>query len=103
MLCDKIIAARIQRNLCDPRISVVFDPVRTSRSSDISHKRLNMLDFSFSHFVFSLLMVNSKGESSSILILSSGMKSSSKFPTLNSKAIFGYYLPFSKICFSGLH
>ena len=27
MLCDKIIVARIQRNLCEPRISVVFDPV----------------------------------------------------------------------------
>ena len=36
MCCDKIIAARIQRNLCEPRISAVFDFVRTSRSSDIS-------------------------------------------------------------------
>ena len=27
MLCDKIIVARIQRTLCEPRISVVFDPV----------------------------------------------------------------------------
>ena len=47
MLCDKIIAIRIQRNLCDPRISVVFDPVRTARSSDISHTSdLTGLDFS---------------------------------------------------------
>ena len=30
MLCDKIIAARNQRNLCEPRISVLFDPVRTA-------------------------------------------------------------------------
>ena len=35
MLCDKIIADRIQRNLCDPRISVVFNPFRKARSSDI--------------------------------------------------------------------
>ena len=34
LLCDKIIAARNQRNLCEPRISVLFDPVRTARSSD---------------------------------------------------------------------
>ena len=34
MCCDKIIAARIQRNLCELRISAVFDFVRTSRSSD---------------------------------------------------------------------
>ena len=37
MLCDKIIAARNQRNLCEPRIPVLFDPVRTTRSSDVSH------------------------------------------------------------------
>ena len=48
-------------------------------------------------------MVNSKGGSSSILILFSGMKSTSKFPTLTSKAIVGCFLPFSKIRFSGLH
>ena len=30
MLCVKVIAARIQRNLCDPRISVVFDPARSA-------------------------------------------------------------------------
>ena len=30
MLCDKIIAARNQRNVCEPRISVLFDPVRTA-------------------------------------------------------------------------
>ena len=35
MLCDKIIADRIQRNLYDPRISVVFNPFRKARSSDI--------------------------------------------------------------------
>ena len=35
MLCDRIIADRIQRNLCDPRISVVFNPFRKARSSDI--------------------------------------------------------------------
>ena len=29
MCCDKIIAARIQRNLCEPRISAVFDFVHT--------------------------------------------------------------------------
>ena len=69
----------------------------------IPHKRLNRLNFSFGHSVFSLLMVNSKGGSSSILILFSGMKSTSKFPTLTSKAIVGCFLPFSKICFSGLH
>ena len=51
------------------------------------HKRLNRLNFSFGHFVFSLLMVNSKGGSSSILILFSGMKSTSKFPTLTIKAV----------------
>ena len=103
MLCDKIIATRIQRNLCDPRISVVFDPFRTARSSDIPHKRLNRLDLSFGHSVFSLLMVNSKGGSSSILIVFRGMKSTSKFPTLRSKAIFGCSIPFSKICLFGLH
>ena len=32
MLCVKIIAAWIQRNLCDPRIFVVFDADRTARS-----------------------------------------------------------------------
>ena len=48
-------------------------------------------------------MVNSKGGSSSILILLSGMKSTTKFPTLTSKAVVGCFLPFSKICFSGLH
>ena len=69
----------------------------------IPHKRLNRLNFSFSHSVFSLLMVNSKGGSSSILILFSGMKSTSKFPTLTSKAIVWCFLPFGKICFSGLH
>ena len=46
----------------------------------IPHNRLKRLDFSFGHPVFSLLMVHSKGESLSILILSSGMKSTSKFP-----------------------
>ena len=34
MFCDKIIAARIQRNLCEPRISVVFDFARSPGSSD---------------------------------------------------------------------
>ena len=77
MLCDKIIAARNQRNLCEPRISVLFDHVRTARSSDIPHNRLKRLDFSFGHSVFSLLMVNSKEGSSSNLILFSGMKSCS--------------------------
>ena len=48
-------------------------------------------------------MVNSKGGSSNILILFSGMKSTSKFPTLTSKAVVGCFVPFSKICFSGLH
>ena len=41
--------------------------------------------------------------SSSILILFSGIKSTSKFLTLTSKAVVGCFLPFSKICFSGLH
>ena len=68
----------------------------------IPHNRLKRLDFSFGHSVFSLLMVNSKGGSSSNLILFSGMKSTSKFPDLKSKAVFGCFLPFSKICFSGL-
>ena len=31
------------------------------------------------------------------------MKSTSKFPNLKSTAVFGCFLPFSKICFSGLH
>ena len=62
----------------------------------IPHNRLNRLNFPFGHSVFSLLMVNSKGGSSSILILFSGMKSTSKFPALKSKAILGCFLPFSK-------
>ena len=37
-------------------------------------------------------MVNSKGGSSSILILFSGMKSTSKFPALTSKAVVGCFL-----------
>ena len=44
-----------------------------------------------------------KGGSLSILIVFGGMKSTSKFPTLTSKAVVGCFLPFSKICFSGLH
>ena len=69
----------------------------------IPHKRVNRLNFSFGHSVFSLLMVNSKGGSSNILILFSGVKSTSKFSTLTSKAVVGCFLPFSKIGFSGLH
>ena len=69
----------------------------------IPHNRLKRLDFSFGHSIFSLLMVHSKGGGSlSILILSSGMKATTKFLALESKAIFGCFLPFSKICFSGL-
>ena len=62
-------------------------------------RSLNRFDFSFGHSIFSLLMVNSKGGSLSILILFSSMKSTSKFPTLKSKAIFSYFLPFLKIAF----
>ena len=47
----------------------------------ILHNRLERLDFSFGHSVFSLLMVHSNGGSLSILI-SSGMKATSKFPRL---------------------
>ena len=65
----------------------------------IPHKRLNRLDFSFSRSVFSLLMVNSKRGSSNILILFSGVKSTSKFPALKSKAVFGCFLLFRKFAF----
>ena len=101
MVSFGVTAARIQRNLCDPRISVVFDPVRTARSFDISHtrKRLNRLDFTFGHSVFSLLMVNSKGESSSVLILLSDMKSASNFLFLKVSPYSAVSFRFRKFAF----
>ena len=102
MVSSGVTEARIHRNLCDTRISVVFDPVRTARSGDIPHtprKPLNRLDFTFGHSVFSLLMVNSKGESSSILILLSDMKSASNFLLLKVRPYSAVSFRFRKFAF----
>ena len=97
MVSSGVTEARIHRNLCDTRISVVFDPVRTARSGDIPHtprKPLNRLDFTFGHSVFSLLMVNS-----SILILLSDMKSASNFLLLKVRPYSAVSFRFRKFAF----
>ena len=78
-------------------LSVQQDPVMYPTQST---KKVRLLFRSLYIFTFNGSFKG--GGSLSILILSSGMKATTKFLALESKAIFGCFLPFSKICFSGL-